>query len=268
MSATVGFDDGAVQRWAKTITVLGRVVVVTAVVATIAALVLVQRLSATYRDGLVVTEASAALVTDSVVPIRALADELSGLAATLADGLAAAESAVDTTATVIADIGDASRSNLAESATAASDVSERLAGTLETIEAFIPGNRNSIAEELRAFSDGLDPVAEQLRTVGDELSTLAVELDESRTTLAELATQVGVIAEAIEALGPSFDALDATATDLREQAAAASARIGLDLFFGRVLIVALGVVFVAIGVIADRFGRAWGLPHPARASTQ
>jgi len=65
-------------RWAKTVTADGRVVVATATAATLVALVLVQRLSVTYLDGLAVTDASALLMSDSVEPIRMLADDLLG----------------------------------------------------------------------------------------------------------------------------------------------------------------------------------------------
>jgi hypothetical protein len=244
-------------------TVIGRAVVVTALVATVVALVLVQRLSVTYRDGLVVTEASAVLVSDSVDPVRVLADDLAGLAATLVEGLELAESLVASAEATLTELGTASATNLAETATAAADIADRLAATFETIERFIPGDSVSIAEELRAFADGLEPVAEQLETVGQELATAATDLGAGQVTLAELAMQVEVIATDIEGLGPTFDSLDATAEDLRVRADAASDRIDLDVWLGRILIVAVGALFAAIGVIADRFGRVWGAAPPA-----
>ena len=111
-------------------------------------------------------------------------------------------------------------------------------------------------------------MATQLRTIGLELSTLAIELDESQATLAELAVHIDVIASDIRGLGPSFDALDATAQDLMTRAAAAADRIQLDLWLGRILIVSIGGVFVAIGVIAERFGRAWIAADPGSVPAQ
>lgn len=256
-------------RWARTMSAVGRAVVVTAVLATVVALVLVQRLSATYRDGLTVTEASAELVTDSIEPIRALADDLAGLAVTLVDGLELAQSVVASAEATLADLGTASATNLSETATAAADIADRLAAALETIERFIPGDSDSIAEELRVFADGLEPVAEQLETLGEELSAASTDLGASQVTLGELAVQVDVIATDIDGLGPAFDSLDATAADVRVRADAASDRVELDLWLGRILIVAVGVLFAAIGIIADRFGRALGAsvsePVPADA---
>ncbi len=274
MATTIGAVPGAVHvdnqdpaQWAKTVTAVGRVVVVTSAVATLAALLLVQRLSLTYRDGLAVTQASAVLVSDSIEPIRTLADDLAELAVTLVESLQLAQSLVDSTEATLADLGAASATNLSDTATAAADIADRLAVTFETIERLIPGDSDSLAEELRAFADGLEPVSEQLRAIGDRFTTVATELGAGQATLAELAAQIDVMATDIGALGPTFDALDATAADLRMRADAAADRIGPDLWLGRILIVSLGAVFAAIGVIADRFGRAWiaANPEPGRA---
>ena len=243
-------------------TAVGRVVVATAIAATVVALVVVQRLSVTYRDGLAVTEASAVLVSDSVDPIRTLADDLAELAVTLVASLELAQSLVQSSEATLADLGAASSTNLSDTATAAANTADRLAATLETIERLIPGERDSIAEDLRAFAVGLEPVSEQLRTIGDRPTIVAAELGTSRSTLAELATQIDVIATDSGGLGPTFDALDATAVDVQARANAATDRIGLDLWLGRILIVSVGLVFAAIGVIADRFGRAWGAVTP------
>ena len=261
----VPVDVQDVTRWARILIVVGRVMVVTAIAAMAVALVLVQRLSVTYRDGLAVTEASAVLVADSVEPISTLSEDLAELALTLVESLELAQSLVESAEATLADLGAASATNLSDSATAAADIADRLAVTLETIERFIPGDSESIGEELRAFADGLEPVSEQLRTIGERLTTVSSELGTGQATLADLAVQLDVIATDIDGLGPTFDALGATAEDLQVRADAASDRIGLDLWLGRFLIVSLGVVFAAIGVIADRFGRAWTAANPEQA---
>ncbi len=245
------------QQWAKTLTVLGQVVVVTAVLATIVSIVLVERFSTTYEDGLTVTEESAALVADAVEPLHTLADDLAGLALTLVDGLELAQSVIDSTTDILATTGDAFSTNLATSAEAAADVADRLADVLELIERLIPGESQSIAEELRSFADGLAPVADQLRVIGSELTTAATNLDESQATLSDLAEQVGTLAADISGLTPQFDALEATASDLQMRAAAASDRMGLDLWLIRILILSVGAVFVAFGIAMYRFARDW-----------
>jgi methyl-accepting chemotaxis protein len=244
------------DRWTRTMTMLGRVIVVGAVVATMILLVLVERLGTTYQDGLIVTEDSAALVADSIGPVQVLSDDLADLAVAVADSLELAQDQVATTQQIVGAVGEASATNLADTAEAAADVSDRLAGLLEQVERLIPGNRQSVAEELRSFADGLEPVADQLREVGVALVDASSDLDETQAALAALAGQLEIVATDIVELGPSFAALEATAVDLQERAAAASDRIGLDLWLIRILIVAGGALFVTIGVISQRFARA------------
>ena len=236
---------------------LGQVIAVTAVLAVIVSIVLVERFSTTYEDGLTVTEESAALVADAVEPLNTLASDLAGLAATLVEGLELTQSVIDSTTGILETSGDAFSTNLATSAEAAADVADRLAGVLELIERLIPGDSQSVAEELRSFADGLAPVADQLRAIGGELTTAATNLDASRDTLSALAEQVAALAADIGGLAPQFDALEATASDLQVRAAAASERMGLDLWLIRILILSVGALFVAIGIAMYRFGKDW-----------
>jgi hypothetical protein len=244
------------HRWTSTMTMLGRVIVASAVVATVVLLVLVQRLGTTYRDGLIVTEQSASLVAEATEPVQALSQDLAGLAVVVVDGLELAESQLATTQEAVNAAGVASETNLAQTAEAAADVADRLAGFLEQIERLIPGNRESVAEELRSFADGLEPVAEQLREVGGSLVGTASDLDDTRAALAVLAAQLDVVATDIVELEPSFEALETTATDLQARATAASDRMDLDLWLMRILIIAGGALFVVIGVVSQRFAHA------------
>ena len=118
-------------------TAVGRVVVATAIAATVVALVVVQRLSVTYRDGLAVTEASAVLVSDSVDPIRTLADDLAELAVTLVASLELAQSLVQSSEATLADLGAASSTNRSDTATAA-NTADRLAATKRSNASFRP----------------------------------------------------------------------------------------------------------------------------------
>ena len=68
--------------------VLGRVIVVTAVVGTVVALALVERVGETYEGGLAVTERSAVLVADAVEPLQVLAADVAALVDTVVDELA------------------------------------------------------------------------------------------------------------------------------------------------------------------------------------
>jgi uncharacterized protein YukE len=239
--------------WANRTILLGRLLVVGAVVMTVIALLLVERVSATYEDGLEITAESALLLSDSVVPISELSRDLAGLAATLGEGLESARGVLATTQQVLDDIGAASSTNLAETASAAADIADRLAAVIEAIERFIPGDSQSLAEELRSFADGLEPVADQLVALGDQLVLAADQLDTADASVAALVGDVNVLAADIEALTPTFDALAVTAEDLHARADAAATRLGLDKWLVRLLVIVAGAVVAVIGVTIERF---------------
>ena len=240
------------RRWTARIKLLGRVIVVCAVVGTLAALVLVERMQQTFEDGLLFTEQSADLVADAVEPVQVLAADLSALAVTVAEGLDGVQALLTTSQEILDDIGVASATNLADITEAAADVADRLARLLERIEQLIPGDTQSVAEELRALADGLQPVADQLRTLGGQLQTAADELDGTITAVADLAARVDAIATDIDELGPTLDALSAAATDLRDRAASASDRLDLDMWLLRILVVIGGVGFAVFGLLTQR----------------
>ncbi len=243
-------------QWAARTSVLGRVIVVTAVVGTVVALALVERVGQTYEGGLAVTERSAVLVADAVEPLQVLAADVAALVDTVVDELAGIQDLLATSQAILDDVGVAAATNVADITEAAADVADRLARQLELIERFIPGDTQSVAEELRALADGLEPVADQLRTLGGQLQTAADQLGDTAAALADVAVQAEAIAADIAALGPTLDALGATASDLRDRAQAASDRVDLDLWLIRILVIITGVGVAAFGLITHRFAAA------------
>lgn len=248
-------NDGT---WTQRSVFVGRVITITAALAAVVALVLVERLGTTYEDGLAVTEESALLVSDAVGPVKALAGDLSTLAAELAAGLEATRGLAATTGSTLDSVGEASSANLAESAEAAAAVADDLAGVLETIERLIPGDTESVAEELRAFADGLEPVADQLRTLGGQLQAGATQLEEADTTLADLAAGMTSVSSGIQELGPAVDELEVTAEQLAERAGQATDRVELDRWLVRVFVILLGAALAFTGVAVERVARRLG----------
>jgi uncharacterized protein YukE len=240
-------------EWVRRSVWLGRAISICAVIATVVTLILVQRFGQTYRDGLEVTTQSAELVVDSVEPARLLAEDLASLADALAEGIEATRTLFATTSETLAAIGEASSTNIADSAEGAASVADDLAGWLETIERFIPGNSDSVAEALRTFADGLEPVAEQLRTLGNQLETSAQQLEQADATLDQLALSVADVAAGIDELMPVFDELEATANDLEQRANDASDRVAGDLWLLRLVVVVLGVALTLAGIAVERF---------------
>jgi hypothetical protein len=199
-----------------------------------------------------VTEQSAVLVADAVEPVRLLAGDLGALADSVAVGLDGTQDLLATTQATLDEIGLAARTNLADMADAGADVADRLARVLERIEALIPGDTQSVAEELRALADGLQPVADQLRALGLRLETAADQLGTTNSSLDDLAERIGAISGDIDELGPTFDRLGLAAANLRDRAGEAADRLGLDLWLLRILALVGGAVLAVIGIVIER----------------
>src|SRR5215218_8034420 len=154
-------------------------VAVLAIIGTVLALVLVQRVGIKYRDALEVAVDGADVAALSVESATSLASDAADLATAASDGLDQTERIVALASGAVNDVGIAMGSNLAESVEGTASIADGMAGFIETIERFIPGDSESLAEDLRALADGLEPVPNQLRSLGDQLVQASAELDAS-----------------------------------------------------------------------------------------
>jgi ABC-type transporter Mla subunit MlaD len=217
------------------------------VVAVVIGLVLVQRVGTTYRDGLDVAAESARLLGDAAGPINEMTTDLVDFAGTADSGITDARSLLQSAGTSLDQLGAAARDDLALTAEGLASLGDRVAGVLETIEGFIPGNRDSTAEDLRKIAEGLEPVPAELRELGTQLQQTATELREADPTLAAVATSVGALGDDLEALEPSVVELGTAATRLVGRVDAARDRVDLDLWLARIVVVLVGAV-LAIGL--------------------
>ena len=216
-------------------------------VAVVLGLVLVQRLGTTYRDGLDVAAESARLLGDAAGPINQMTTDLVDFAGTAETGITDARSLLQSAATSLDQLGAASRDDLAVTAEGLASLGDRVAGVLETIEGFIPGNRDSTAEDLRKIADGLEPVPGELRDLGTQLQQTATELRAADPTLAAVATSVADLGAGLQDLEPSVAELGTAAARLVERVDVARDRVDLDLWLARAVVVLVGAV-LAIGL--------------------
>ena len=128
-------------------------------------------------------------------------------------------------ATSIDQLGEASRDDLAVTAEGLASLADRVAGVLEAIEGFIPGDRDSTAEDLRKIADGLEPVPAELRDLGTQLQETATELRAADPTLAAVATSVNDLGADLGKLAPSVAELGTAAARLVERVDAARDRV-------------------------------------------
>jgi hypothetical protein len=215
-------------------------------------LVLVQRVGTTYRDGLDVAADSAAVAVDAAEPLASMTDNLVAFARAAETGIGDAREIVASAQVSIDQLGESAQTDLAETAEGLASMADGVAGVLESIERFIPGNRQSAAENLRQIADGLEPVPEDLRTLGAQLHETAAELEAADPTLEELGTTVAALGDDLVALSPTIGELSATATALADRVDDARDRIALDMWLARLVVVLLGVVLAVALILLDR----------------
>ncbi len=237
--------DPAPQSWSRR---LAAGIAVGALVGTIVGLAIVQRGGTTYRDALTVATDAGALAVDASDSAVALTATLTDLADVLTDQIASLRELTTTAADLSETLGTAAQTNIAESVRGAADVADRLARALEITEFLIPGNSDSLAEDLREISDGLDPIPDQLRLFGDQLITGAADLRRIERALAGLESEVAALGARIDTAAGALEELPDTTAALVANVEAARDRAALDLWLLRIAVVLLGALTAAIGV--------------------
>lgn len=217
------------------------VLAVLAALATVVALVLVQRLATTYRDGLEITRDGAGVAAQGTTSAAQLAGDVAEFVAASSDTLRDARRLISLGADGVDGIGTALGTNLATAVDGTSNIANGMAGLIEAIESFIPGDSHSLAEDLRAIADGLQPVPDQLRTLGEQLNDTADELIRANASLDTVTGQLQTLADSIDASTAALDRVDALAQDVAARADAALDRSDSDLLLLRVLIVVVGL---------------------------
>lgn len=223
------------------------VVTAAALASMVPGLVLVERLGTTYRDGLEVTADAADVTVAGITAARSLAIEVAELAAATANVVEGVGQAIGDGATTTAQVGEALRSNVAQGVDGTAGVADDLAAFIEFLERLIPGNRDSLAEDLRSVADGLEPLPGQLRRLGADLTATSGRLDASVPAIETAATQLTEVAQRMAEAAATMEAAQDLATQLSERAEAARHRADGDLWIARLIVVLLcgGVWLVA-----------------------
>ena len=211
-----------------------------AVVGTLIALVLVQRIGGHYRDALEVATDGAEVAAVSADAAASLATDLASLTEAANEGLAQTEEIVVLASDAIADVGAAMSTNIADGIEGTANVADGMASFIEGIERFIPGDSQSLAEDLRALADGLEPVPDQLRSLGEQLNEASVQLDGTIATLDELQVQLDALGTSITEARLALVEVEATADELAVRAQAALDDSGVDLWLVRLLVIVIG----------------------------
>jgi hypothetical protein len=227
-------------------------VAVLAVIGTVLGLLLVQRVGTTYRDGLAATADGADVAALGAASAEVLAGDIVDLADAAGQSIDAAREFVTIAAGTTADLGDALGTNVADGVSGTSNVADDLASFIEAVERFIPGNRDSLAEDLRLLADGLAPVPDQLRSLGVELESSAVALDAAAETLTGIGAQLDHVERSIDEARQALVEVETLSADVAERSRRALDRSGTDLWLVRLLVLVLGLGTAGASLAAHR----------------
>ena len=227
-----------------------------AVVAALLGLALVERVGTTYRDGLTVTVDAAELTVVGIESARALAEDVAGLAATTAVVVDRAGDTVRDAAGTTADLGAALRTNLAGGVEGTAGVADDLADFIEVVERLIPGNRDSLAEDLRRVADGLEPLPDQLRVLGDDLAAASARLVDVSPAIDTAALRLTDVSQRLEAVLTTLDDAVELAAATLGRAQEARDRASGDLWIARVLVVLFVSALWWVAAVGPRSGHS------------
>lgn len=225
-------------------------------VAAVLGLVLVERVGTTYRDGLDVTVDAAQVTAVGISSARALAEQVAGLAANTALVVDRAGDVVRDTTDVTADLATALQTNLAGGVDGTAGVADDLARFIEVVERFIPGNRDSLAEDLRRVADGLAPLPEQLRVLGKRLDATSDRLDDIAPALDAAADRVDEVSRRLADALVTLDEATVLAEQTAQRAEDAHNRAGGDLWIARALVVLVAGALWLVAAVGTRPGQS------------
>ena len=227
-------------------------VAVLAVVGTILALLLVQRLGTTYRDGLDITADGARVAALGATSAEDLATDLLALVDSSGTSLAEARDLILVASDVTADLGTALGTNVADGVAGTSSIADSMAGFIEAVERFIPGNRDSLAEDLRTLSDGLEPVPDQLRSLSTQLDDSSIELEAAAASLDAITDTLDQLTVSIREAQVALAEVETLSQEVSVRATAALDRSGTDLWLVRLLVLVLGLGVAGAAIAGNR----------------
>jgi methyl-accepting chemotaxis protein len=228
-------------RWLPT------VVIVAGVLSMLIGLVVVDQLGDRTRNIIDITVDGAEVVEAAADPIAGLPADVAALAEGVATSLAAVRDVADTAGVTAGALGEALGTNVASIATSTASVADRVADVIETIERFVPGDVESLGEELRQVSDNLEPVAGQLGELAVQLESGVGDIESAAETIEALEARLSVVAGQLAAASEAVQDLPSIAADIRFEAEDAREDLAGTLWLFRLLVVVTGAAVVAIG---------------------
>jgi ABC-type transporter Mla subunit MlaD len=149
-------------------------------------------------------------------------------------------------------VGTALSTNVADAVTGTASIANRLARFVEVVERFIPGNTDSLAEDLREFADGIEPVPDQLRTLGAELATTSDEIEAASASLGPVSDQLTSTASDLAAATTDIEQAASVANEIAARAQAQLDASNSTFTLAKVLLFVLALVIALTCVAGER----------------
>jgi hypothetical protein len=163
-------------------------------------------------------------------------------------------------------LGQALADEVADTTEGVASLADRVAGFIETVERFIPGNRSSAAEDLRQIAEGLAPVPDELRALGAQLQSTAEQLAEIDATLVEMRDAVASLGDDLVELQPTINEISDTTELLVQRVDDAQSRVSVDLWLARLVVILIGAILATGLVMIDRVRSGASHRHGVEAS--
>ena len=227
-------------------------VAVLALVGAVLGAVLLGRVGDTYSSVLEITRDSAKVAADGTKSAEALADGVSQLAISASATLTETNKVIDGAVVSLHGVATALGTNIADAVSGAVTAVSRVAKWVAVVEKFIPGNKPSLAEDLKTFSDGLKPIPDQLKALGVQLDSTADQLTETGKTLAPIADQLVTTAGQIEAAKTDIANAGKVSSDIAVRAQSLLESSHSTIVLSQILVVVLGLVVALAAIAGER----------------
>jgi hypothetical protein len=232
--------------------VLLALVAILALVGAFVGVAVLNRVNDTYEVALTLTRDTADAAADASASAVEIATGVSELSSGASSTLTATQQVLDSAATAADEVGTALSTNVADAVDGTASIANRLARFVEVVERFIPGNTDSLAEDLREFADGIEPVPDQLRALGAELATTSDEIDAASASLGPVSDQLTSTASDLAAATTDIEQAAEVANEIAARAQAQLDASNSTFSLAKVLLFVLALVIALTCVAGER----------------
>ena len=228
---------------------------------------LVRQVETSVDDSLVVTTKALSAVNDSITVTGTIVDTIRDGVASVGTTITSVRQAIDDSSTAISDTGEFLGGSLPDSIAAVSDVLPTIEGIASSVDSalrtlsrapFGPDYNPSqpFDEAIARLSTALDPLPEQLRTLSEDFTGLNSSTSTISTNLSTLSDDITTLQTQLDSVSTLVDRYATTATEAAAIAASSRRDLHDSARSARLLLIVLGLVFIAGQIVPIWLGTA------------